>query len=326
LLHGGSPLAACGVPLPAPPSLSAVAPAEPSPLVAVRFSGAGALACAPGGGVVALGEWLASPAADWVVVVFDPGPPRDAAFLSYGGAPRPLPDSPQDFVPHHRADASDGDRYGSPAPPPAGTGPAAGSDLARSAALSAPAGRDGAVNRPANADLAAAALSVIISPQTVSAAVAQGAGVCTLVSSAGSAAPLAVSLGPRARGGDAGEVIAALGRNPVGGAESESAGTGERAAGQRDGPVPSTEVLALPQVQGLLTEGAHWGLTALGRAAGALTEPLVIEGGSADVLYWLGCSTWVVAVALACEGVRRWRARRPDDVAPFADPRPEMQP
>jgi hypothetical protein len=314
LLHGGSPLSPCSVPLSAPPAPSALALAGPSPFVAVRLSGAGPLACAPGN---------AFPAAGWVVVVFDPGPSRDAAFLSYGSAPRPLPDSPPDYVPHHRADADvgGGGKYGSLAPPAADPGPAAGSDPPLSAAL---AGRDESVSRPVNADLAAAALSVIISPQTVSAAAAQGTGVCTLISSAGSTAPLAISLVPRARGGDATEVVGAVARNSVeASAEPESPGTEGRPTGQRGEPAPGAGALALPQVQGLLTERAQWGLTALGRAAGALTEPLVIEGGSADVLYWLGCSSWVVAAGLACEGVRRWRTRRPDDAVQLAAPRPE---
>jgi hypothetical protein len=79
------------------------------------------------------------------------------------------------------------------------------------------------------------------------------------------------------------------------------------------------EALTLPRVEGLLTQGVTFGVAALERAARALTEPMQIaERGYADVLYWLGCSSWVLAAALACEGLRRCLPRRPDQFASSA--------
>jgi hypothetical protein len=74
--------------------------------------------------------------------------------------------------------------------------------------------------------------------------------------------------------------------------------------------VPGT-LAALPLAQGLLAEGAVIGTGAVERAVNALTEPLLAaEGGSGAFLYWVGCSSWVVAAALACEAARRsWRRR-----------------
>jgi hypothetical protein len=79
---------------------------------------------------------------------------------------------------------------------------------------------------------------------------------------------------------------------------------------------------ALPLAQGLLAEGAVIGAGAAGRAVNALTEPLLTaEGGSSAFLYWVGCSSWVVAAALACEAARRsWRRRTALASAPSLPP------
>jgi hypothetical protein len=84
----------------------------------------------------------------------------------------------------------------------------------------------------------------------------------------------------------------------------------------------------LPQAAGLLTEGVTLGATALERAVEALTEPLgSVDSGSAGALYWLGCSSWLVAAALACEAARRTLPRRPADALPrLANLLPEGEP
>jgi len=63
---------------------------------------------------------------------------------------------------------------------------------------------------------------------------------------------------------------------------------------------------SVPQVASLLTEGVTVGVTAIERAVLTLAEP-ILDAGSAshDVLYWVGVSTWFVAVALAGETLRR---------------------
>jgi hypothetical protein len=85
---------------------------------------------------------------------------------------------------------------------------------------------------------------------------------------------------------------------------------------------------ALPQAAGLLTEGVTLGVTALERAVEALTEPLgSVDSGSAGALYWLGCSSWLVAAALACEAARRTLSRRPAGTLPrLANLLPEGEP
>jgi hypothetical protein len=98
------------------------------------------------------------------------------------------------------------------------------------------------------------------------------------------------------------------------------------AAGQEQ--LSADALAVLPQAAGLLTDGVTQGVTALERAVEALTEPLgSVETGSGDALYWLGCSSWLVAAALACEAARRTLPRRPAEALPrLANLLPEGEP
>ncbi|HEX5271363.1 MAG TPA: hypothetical protein VFW33_12780 [Gemmataceae bacterium] len=88
--------------------------------------------------------------------------------------------------------------------------------------------------------------------------------------------------------------------------------------------IPQALAASLPLAQGLLAEGATVAVGAVERAVEALTDPLrAVEGGSAGLLYWVGCSSWVAAAALACEGARRAWRRRPALAAAPSDLTPE---
>jgi hypothetical protein len=231
-----------------------------------------------------------------------------------------------DFFVRHWADTSfrEGDGFGRPplpvdAPPDATTanpGVTAREDVARSVALSSPSDRGEASDRSFNSDLVSAVLSLTVSTRVIGRGRVQGPentgpGVSTLVSSAASMAQLAAAFSLRLRTGDDGAPTTGADRDPaesLGGPESPE--NGGQLPGSRDGATADTDTAALPQVAGLLTEGVSLGVATLECAAGVLTEPLLTT--DAGALYWLGCSSWLLAAALACEGVRRCLPRRTD--------------
>jgi hypothetical protein len=127
-----------------------------------------------------------------------------------------------------------------------------------------------------------------------------------------SAAPVLLAL-LRWSGGEVG----ADGDAVPGAGAPESPKKGPVLLGPPNEPAANIGAAALPPGKGLLVEGAALGVTAVGRAVGALVEPMLSAGsGSTDLLFWLGVSSWVAAAALACEGARRCWLRRPAQPAP----------
>lgn len=106
----------------------------------------------------------------------------------------------------------------------------------------------------------------------------------------------------------------------------------------QNGSFPGTEetrvpdkVSAVPQEEGLLMGGIAFSAAALENAIQSLMEPiLAVEGRVADILYWMGFSSWLLAAGLALEAARRWNRRRfvpglcslrkPTDLRPEMDP------
>jgi hypothetical protein len=150
---------------------------------------------------------------------------------------------------------------------------------------------------------APAATAAAMAPRGPEAPVPGGS---SLAAVAGSASALVWSFVVHSSGGAASVALVGAGRYtptelllspPVGGSPSP---------GSPDEGAPDAGPAPLPLAAGLLTDGVRLGVTALERAVDALTEPLGRpEAGGADVLYWVGCSSWVVAAALACEAARR---------------------
>jgi hypothetical protein len=135
--------------------------------------------------------------------------------------------------------------------------------------------------------------------------------------SAGSSSLVAAAAIVRPSGTDLAPAAPALVRGRIEvPAEPDSPGNAALPPGHHNERSPGTEIAALPRLEGLITEGVQLGTAALERAAQALAEPMLSADGAADgILYWLGLSSWLLAAALAGEGVRRCLLRSPQDSA-----------
>jgi hypothetical protein len=275
-------------------------------------------------------DGFSPPGEYWFVVVVDTGPAGfgyvlvtpvlspEAAFLAGGYLPRASFDFAPDAAASRPSGAGfgKGERYG-----PFSAAAPGGEDVARVVTLLGPVVREEAAVRAINPDASALVAAVSGGP----AHGAEGPG--PRAASPGASVPLTILVpASRVLRPSAGEVAAAV----AGAARAAVESPGEPASpggglpsGNEDGRAPNPEALTLPRAEGLLTQGVRLGVAALGDAAGALAEPLLAaEGASADVLYWLGLSSWLLAAALAGEGARRYLRQRPaqPDLQPEADP------
>jgi hypothetical protein len=317
LLDGSALLAPSRVPAPSPDILLAAPMPEGPVLVAsphdIAFD-SGPTPLAPDGSACA----TADPT---------PGPAGDATFLPTSAAPRLVIVIVMNFAPFQPGGGDvQGDERHDPASqtpiaapiarPAAADAVAAATALPAQTVTAAPADRASS-SGTTTATLAGAVAALLVGAGPTHVAENPGPRGSAFGASAGSGTLVAAAAVVRPSGTDVALAAPALVHGHVEGpAEPDSPGNVALPPGNHDERAPDAELVALPRLEGLITEGVQLGTSALERAARALAEPMLsADAASAGVLYWLGFSSWLLAAALAGEGARRCLLRGPQNSA-----------